>query len=178
MKRISENEQFILDRLLATGQIPATGIFDITSNILSSYMSEYAKHFGNGRVGKNSNIKYAKKLAGLTLLKLVRLRLPENSSIRSNTAREIKSGFVYLLKNDAYPAVVKIGITRNLESRMRSYLTADPYKTSKFIFTIFHENIDKIESDILSKYAENIISGEWLNVEVVDSVIEDLKSFG
>lgn len=135
MKKISDRELLIIEQLIADGIIPKKDVFNITKPMIDSYVVKYSEYYGGGKLGCSSNKKYAEKLACLTLLKLVRQRLPENSENKKRNMRAVsKAGFIYILYNESYKDVFKLGITRDLSSRLQIYLTSDPYKTSKFIY--------------------------------------------
>lgn len=177
MKKISEKEYSVILKLIENRIIPEEGIFVITDEIIKEYVNSYSQLYGKGKIGKPSNLAYAKKLAGLTITKLFKLRYNENTITNKNIRSSIVSGFIYILQNNAFPGLIKIGYTHNLEARLRSYLTGDPYNTCKFIFTRFSENAVNVERTILNEFEKYIINGEWVRVDEIniDDIINRIK---
>lgn len=81
-----------------------------------------------------------------------------------------KTGYVYLLKddNDNY----KIGLTKNLESRMKSF-TSLPYKI-ELIHYFESNNMSSDERKLHNKFSDKRISGEWFKLSTED--VEYIKN--
>lgn len=153
MKPISELENRILNLLETYKELP-TAPYDITENNLISYMHGYVE------VTKKKSFKldtaeyrYTRKLAGLTLLK-------HNLKLGSKV-NEIKAGIVYIVENEIFPEHYKIGMCVDIEDRLKSYQTYDPfrrYKTKHYDFVL---NRRGIESRILNSFKIELEQGEW-----------------
>lgn len=163
----------IFYELIHNQVIPIDGIFDITEEMKISYIELYSKYSGEGNMKSNSNKNYALKLAGLSLLKLnnERQELKENcfkkSSIKTN------SGIIYLISNPSYENYLKIGITKNLISRLQTYQTYDPLRRFKVEHYKVVENARQQEKFFLSHHKINLAKGEWVEKENVKKLFLD-----
>lgn len=139
--------------------IPAIGNFQITENMLFEYMETYKRYFskkGENTLRKN-NHRYARKLAGLTLLKELYKR--------EITFKECNAGIVYVISNIAYPVHYKIGMTLDINSRLNQYQTYDPYRQFKVEHYEFVLNRRLMEKKILNSFSIEIENGEWVKRE-------------
>ena len=104
----------------------------------------------------SSNKKYALKLAGLNLQKVV------NSNY---------FGFIYCITNPAYTGYVKIGITNNVRKRLASYQTYDPYRSFKLECYRFVYDKRLVEKTLLQVYKTTLDKGEWVSdMSVIDYI--------
>ena len=153
---IKGKEQNVISVLTNKTLIPKEGIFEITEEMINDYMKFYHIIFGTSSkgTGKTSNKKFARKIAGINLLK-------ENFS-RGAKFKDIKSGMVYMIENPAFPEHYKVGMTIDLISRLESYQTYDPYR--KYKVTKYDFVLDRIstEKNILGHYDIFKESGEWI----------------
>jgi hypothetical protein len=147
----------VLQRLFELGFLEDVNIIDL--ELRKQYAIEYAK-LTNGDFSSlsSSNKKYALKLAGINLQRVI------NSK---------HSGLLYCISNPAFEGYTKIGITNNIKKRLAAYQTYDPYRaykveTYKFVF-------DKrlVEKTILSMFQADLDKGEWISDT---SVIDYVKS--
>lgn len=143
------------------GIIPKEGIFAITEDILTAYLNQY----GDSSNLKKEELSFARKMAGLNLLKL-------NFS-RGGTVKTCKEGLVYLIENPVYPGFLKIGMTTNLVNRLASYQMYDPLKRFKVKHYEFVQDRKRTEQNMLSTYNIHIESGEWIQY---DDTIEIMRS--
>ena len=165
---IKEFEERVVNILLYDEVIPKEEIFQIEEIHLEKYIETYHDLFGkkNKGVKTNSNFKFARKLAGLTLLKV--------NYARKAKFKDMKSGLVYMIENPAFPEHYKIGMTIDLNSRIDSYQTYDPYRKYKVTKYDFVLNRSKIEKLILLN--PNIINenGEWIKKENAIKIFEKI----
>ena len=143
----------IMNNMCLDGIIPSS-IFEIKENHLISFMEYYGKMFGYGKYGTRSNKRFARKLAGLSLLKY-------NEHFGA-TLKDIKAGLVYLIENPSFPEHFKVGMILNLDKRLSVYQTYDPYrkfKVSKYEFVLDRKIIEK---QILQNPNINNENGEWI----------------
>lgn len=75
-------------------------------------------------------------------------------------SREQKE-FVYFIK--ATNNLIKIGVTKNVESRLKSLQTGSPGKL-ELIGSIETAKAYELESELHEKYRELRVSGEWFNI--------------
>ncbi len=153
---MNEKELNVLSSLYKLGIVPKVGFFQITENMLQEYMQLYHMLYGKTTkaTGTTSNKKYARRLAGRTLVHL--------NAQRGAPYRSIRAGLVYLIENPAFPEYFKVGLTVDIEKRLLQYQTYDPHRK----FTVFKYDfvINKflVEKEILSLKEEEDGLGEWL----------------
>ena len=135
---------------------------------MRNYIEEYNNIFGRKSKGvkTKSNFRYARKLAGLTLLKV--------NYERGAKFKDMKSGIVYVIENETFPEHYKIGMTIDLNSRLDSYQTYDPYrrfKVTKYEFVLDRSRIEK-----LILFNPGIINenGEWVKKENALEIFEKI----
>ena len=77
-------------------------------------------------------------------------------------------GFLYIITNDVFKGFVKIGVTEDIESRLRVYQTSDPKRNYKVEYYIFHPKCYEAEKRIkeMMKYfsTDTIQRGEWYKI--------------
>lgn len=152
-------ETLIVETMMASGIIPSCGVFQITEPLLDEYINLYGTLLGNTSKGTKtkSNRRYARKLAGLTLLKV--------NFNRGGTFNQMKSGLVYIIENEIYPEYYKIGMTIDLPSRLASYQTYDPLKRFRVIKYEFVLDRRLIEKKLLHHPDVMKELGEWVRRE-------------
>lgn len=81
--------------------------------------------------------------------------------------------YVYLLRSKDYH---KIGITKDVEYRLKQLQTASPYEI-KVITAIKIDNAEKLEKELHKRYSANHIRGEWFELPTseVDALREELE---
>jgi len=144
--------------------IPSSALFSITEQHLEHYMRLYA--FYRAKISKsiidtNSNkfkaqYNYARKLAGLSLLKL--------KLSRGAKATQCKEGIIYIIKNPAWPSDVKVGTTTNLKARLSGYQTYSPYRDYSVDYYDFVLDKRKLERSLLDNLSLSLTDeGEWVS---------------
>lgn len=129
--------------------------FEISESMLSRYIEQYHILFGSSTgTTTNSNTKFARRLAGRTLVQL-------NAS-RGASLRSIKAGLLYLIENPAYKQHYKVGVTVDIEKRLAQYQTYDPYRSFKVVKYDFAIDKSKAEKYILKQKTDEDGLGEWL----------------
>lgn len=158
--------QTTIDILIYENLIPKKDPFQITEQMLNYYIFNYSKTSDKDK-GKKFDFRYARKLAGLSLLKL--------NLNRGVTFDWIKAGLVYVIVNPAFPNHVKIGMTLDLNKRLKSYQTYDPYK--KFYVKHYDFVLDrrKKEKEILINHHIDIEHGEWIKTDDSLSLIRKVS---
>lgn len=80
----------------------------------------------------------------------------------------MKSGFLYIITNEAFPNWVKIGTTWNLNDRLHTYQTGDPYRRYKIVYSLHHPEFRTAEKKIkeVMKHFAGKIRGEWYNTSL------------
>ncbi len=167
--QVMDNVLNTIKYLIVHGKIPNSGPFDITEDLLKDYFLAYA--LTNGKIsgtGSVSNTKYARRLAGLNLLK-------ENIS-RGVKPTQVRAGHIYLISNPAFPLHYKIGVSFDVHKRLASYQTYSPYrdfKLEKYDFVL-----DKLVTErlILAHPLLDRALGEWILKENAKLVFDDLAA--
>lgn len=57
-------------------------------------------------------------------------------------------GYIYIITNKSFPGWVKIGVTEDIESRLRTYQTSSPHRDYKVEYYIKHPNYVEAEKQI------------------------------
>ena len=167
---MTEKEKQVIASLISSLIIPANGVFQITEYHLTQYIAIYHKLFGSTEkaTNSNSNTKFARRLAGRTLLSL--------NFDRGAKYNEMKAGIVYLIENIAYPLHYKVGLTINLYRRLAQYQTYDPYRSFKIVKYDFVLDRSLKEKEILSYPSIFIEEGEWVLRDNAVSVFDKITS--
>jgi len=152
-------EKQVTSLMMIRGYLSIAGLFDLEEEHLKAYIRLYAELFSKQEGNKlnRSNFRYARKLAGLTLLKFL--------EERGGTFSTTKSGIIYLIENPAFPLHCKIGMTINLDKRLASYQTYDPHRAFKVRHYEFVLNRREAEASLLSHEAISVEAGEWVQRE-------------
>lgn len=169
----NEKTQRIIEAMILAGDIPENDPFEITTDLLNKYYQKFVELYAdlaNTKCQKKpSNIRYYKKLAGLTLMKLSLSRVPLEGVKAAKTVK-LKSGILYLISNPVFPDMFKIGITQDLNARLSQYQTYDPYRRFKVAHYKFVDDMRKTEREILDRYRINILKGEWVDSKKIKEV--------
>lgn len=161
-------EKQITSLMMIRGFLPREGLFDITEQHLQSYIQLYAELFSAQNKNKlnRSNYRYARKLAGLTLLSF----LEERGGNYATT----KSGIVYIVENPSFAEHYKIGMTTNLDRRLASYQTYDPHRAFKVKHYEFVLDRREAEEKLLKHSAIEVENGEWIKKERSTEIFKSL----
>lgn len=96
----------------------------------------------------------------------------------------MKSGYLYIVTNDAFPGWVKVGTTWNLTERLHVYQTGDPFRRYKLVYSVHHPEFRKAEKQVkeVMKHFALTIKGEWYQVDLnmaksrLDEQLEDYQN--
>jgi len=173
---ISEKSRIILNEMVKDGSIPKVGTFEITQSLIEiSYKKWCEKYHPNySKRLTPSTIRYGKKIAGISLMKFNQERI-ESITIKKETKskKDQQCGIVYIITNPAFPGHYKIGMTTDLDSRLKSYQTYDPLQRYKVEHYIFVTDRRKVEAHLLNHFKIDAAKGEWItNEEVKKKIIE------
>lgn len=168
---IKGKEQNIISVLTNKEIIPKNSLFQITEEMLLYYMKYYQIIFGKSErgIGRKNNKRFARKIAGLNLLK-------ENFS-RGAKFKDMMSGLVYVIENPSFPEHYKIGMTIDLISRLESYQTYDPYRKFKIVKYDFVIDRNVKEKSILNHYDIFKENGEWIKKDNALEVFSKICNF-
>jgi hypothetical protein len=169
----------VIEKLVKNGSIPEFGDFDITDTIIDQYQTEYKALYEKvGNELKSSNKAYARKLAGVFLMKENQDRLSNIQQVKITKSKfKNECGIVYVISNPAFHECYKVGITKNLDNRLRSYQTYDPNRSFKVEHYRFVKNSRQAEKEILSKFNLSLLKGEWIKGKTVKTLfIEEIKN--
>lgn len=167
-KMLKDFELLVIGKLIENNIIPSFELFQISETHILEYMRIYGILYSesNNALKSKTNLRYARKLAGLTLLKL--------NFERKAKFNEIRAGLIYLIENEVYPDYYKVGMTIDLNSRLRSYQTYDPlqrFKVVKYDFVL-----DRIlaEKKILNHPKIFNEDGEWIKKHNAIKIFESI----
>lgn len=171
MEEFNNKEIKVLDKLYKTNFINNLG-YDITETLLKEYVKVYGDIFSKGnRKLDVSNYRFARKVAGLTLIK--------HNLFLGNNINDIKSGLVYIIENESFPDHFKLGMTVDLNKRLASFQTYDPYRRFKISNYDFHIDRRKTEYILLNDYSIKDENGEWIDKkykqEIMDRLLTDMR---
>jgi len=80
----------------------------------------------------------------------------------------MKSGYLYIVINPAFPLWCKIGITTNLKERIYLYQTCDPHRGYKLVYSLYHPDYKEAEKKIkkaIKPFAKSI-KNEWAEIDL------------
>lgn len=156
-----------LDRLVSEGLVPSYTAFDITERMLEKAIEIYGEIGGRGNRKFNRNL--ARKIHGLNLLKL--------KFSRGAKLRDCREGMVYLAANPCWPNYLKVGMTIDLDARLDSYQTYDPFK--RFYVKHYEFCLDRrtAEKELLQELDIHLAGGEWIKYSKSVEVIRLLRRF-
>lgn len=154
-------DEFIFKEMTDQGIIPSEGVFTVTEEMKKHYVKMYPIFSGSSGNLTKKETKFAMKLAGLSLLKLNENRR-ENTKIKIvKSGNKTESGIVYLVSNPVFEGYLKIGMTKDLNGRMKTYQTCDPLRRFKVEHWKIVENAKTAETLLLKHYKIDIAEGEW-----------------
>lgn len=80
----------------------------------------------------------------------------------------MKSGYLYIVTNTAFPGWVKVGTTWNLSDRLHTYQTGDPFRGYKLQYSLHHPQFREAERKIKEtmKHFALEIRGEWYLIDL------------
>lgn len=161
----------VIEEMIKRKIIPEEGSFEITEKVLDSFYSIYPEIYpSKGTRIRNKDIRHAKKLAGLSMMKLLKQR-EENIEKKTKNRLDIKCGFLYVISNPCFPDYVKIGITKDLKFRLSAYQTCDPFRRFKVEHYRFFDDIRQKEKEILDTYKVDVSKGEWIEKKNLNDLL-------
>ena len=97
----------------------------------------------------------------------------------------MKSGYLYIITNDAFPNWVKVGTTTNLTERLHVYQTGDPQRRYVVRYSLHHPKYKEAEKKIkeVMQHFALAIKGEWYEVDLnfaksrLDEQLEEYNNF-
>jgi hypothetical protein len=85
----------------------------------------------------------------------------------------VKSGYLYIVTNEAFPGFVKVGCTEDLGARLQSYQTSDPKRGYKMVFNIPHPDCFVAEKKIkaMMKMFAKSQRNEWFECDLQTAIV-------
>lgn len=168
-------DEFIFKEMIDNSTIPVDGIFTVTEEMKKQYVKLYPMFSGSSGKLTGNEIKFALKLAGLSFLKLNESRR-ENTKIKLvKSSNKTESGIVYIVSNPAFDGYLKIGMTKDLNSRMKTYQTCDPLRRFKVEHWKVVENAKITENFLLKHHNIDLVEGEWALDKNVREIFSSVK---
>lgn len=89
-----------------------------------------------------------------------------------------KSDLLYILKHKNINDYYKIGITYDIEARIKQLSTASPFGI-EVIKLIHNDKVSKIEKELHNTYSNKRLNGEWFKLtnDELNKIINDIKIF-
>lgn len=142
----------------------------LTRKNINLVFNEYSK-LGEGKRLTSKEIRYAKKLIALLLIK-------HNSILKQFENKSLNDpyGFVYCISNPAFNGYFKIGITKNIKSRLNSYQTYDPLRQFKIESYDFFFEARKVEKIVIEKFRIDLQKGEWIDTNDFKTIVKFIRS--
>ena len=77
-------------------------------------------------------------------------------------------GYLYIIINKSWPGWLKVGTTRNLNTRLQTYQTSSPFRDYELIYSIKHPHYLEAEKNIKKqmKHFAKQIRNEWYEVDL------------
>ena len=88
----------------------------------------------------------------------------------------LEEGFLYIIQNPIYPGWVKIGSTIDLNRRLQSYQTCDPFQSFEIVYSEYCTNRKDVEIKVHNMLAKHRGNGEWFKIDL-KKAIKKIKSF-
>lgn len=163
---MKHKQQATISNLIRNGTVPEFGNFEVTSSIIDAYCDTYGRLFAkNDGIGKHStNIQFAKKIAFLNLTEENQRRIESVEKV-VKPRNKSKSGFVYIVANEIFPDMYKIGITNDINKRLTTYQTYDPLRRYRIVHYKYVDDKRQTEKNILEKFKFNVAKGEWIEYD-------------
>ncbi len=159
----NEKDAQVISVLLEKGIIPAENTFEIDQTMVDEFYGVYHNLFGkSNKENTKGNKTFAKKLAGLSLLKLNKQRISLNKTLSITRISDTHSGFCYFVSNPKFVGYSKVGMTKDVNKRLRQYQTGDPLREYKIDNYVLCKNARLVEKTILEKYKIDVSVGEWI----------------
>lgn len=94
----------------------------------------------------------------------------------------MKTGYLYIIRNQAWPDWVKVGVTDNLKKRLQTYQTSSPFRDYILEYSIHHPKYLIAEKKIKEtmKYFATDIKNEWFKINLdmaKDRLDEQFEAF-
>ncbi len=86
----------------------------------------------------------------------------------SSSDKKNKAGYVYIITNSAFDGYVKIGVTKNIKNRLRTYQTSSPFRDYKIEYYIRHPDCYQAEREIheMMNYFALNKKNEWFKIDL------------
>ena len=162
----------IFEVMMEENLIPREGQFEITDFLLNKSYEIGSVIFKKlAKPNKPSDKRFHKRMAGLNMIHLNNERSNEEKIVKKKLTLKQHSGFLYIILNSSFPDFMKIGITKDLEKRLSSYQTYDPFRNFYVKKSIFIEDVRNVEKYLLDNYKmENSYNGEWISIEQLEEI--------
>lgn len=164
----------VISLMISRNLIPETGVFEVTYELIDEFYNFYREVYPpKNKTMKSNNVKFAKKIAGLNLMKL-NIARSEFLEERKQSIKTIKPkcGLIYLVSNPIFPNMYKIGMTRDLNKRLSQYQTSDPYRRYKVEHYKFVEDARSEERKYLKEAGLDIVNGEWITSDKLSNLFD------
>jgi len=93
-----------------------------------------------------------------------------------------KKGYLYIISNPAYKGWCKVGITEDIDKRLSTYQTGDPFRNYKVEYILHqfdYKTAEKRLKETMKPFAKQI-KGEWYEIDLMmaqDRLDEQLEDY-
>jgi predicted GIY-YIG superfamily endonuclease len=80
-----------------------------------------------------------------------------------------EKGYLYIISNPAYKGWCKVGITEDINKRLSTYQTGDPFRSYKVEYILHHfdyKTAEKRLKETMKPFAKQI-KGEWYEIDLM-----------
>jgi hypothetical protein len=80
----------------------------------------------------------------------------------------MKSGYLYIISNKAWPGYLKVGVTENLNKRLSTYQTASPHRDYILEYSLHHPRYLEAEKkikEVMKMFASETLN-EWYKISL------------
>lgn len=102
----------------------------------------------------------------------------ESNDYANSLQDEYSAGYVYAVYSPTYPEFIKIGITQNLCTRIKSYNSYNPYSDFRYIaVSKFCLNTKEIEDMLKNTIPDkSLVANEWFDIKHKEYIITVINS--
>ena len=99
---------------------------------------------------------------------------------RDSEETDKEKGFVYVIRNSNWDGFFKVGIAKNVQRRLNSYQTSDPYRAYEVAYSLETSHYKEIEKVVHEKYTSERY-GEWVEGDlegIKHTIHEEAQKYG
>ena len=87
-----------------------------------------------------------------------------------NADRVISAGWIYIISNESFPGIYKIGLSANPESRVKNYQMYNPLHRYIMEFKVKTKDSRGTEGIIHNHFSDKRVFGEWFSINLDEAI--------